>query len=75
MRSSARFATRFPATPARSLSVDTAILIVAGAVYLGMLLGGIPGLALDRTGVAGQPVRLAGPVRRGAKWRRPRGCC
>ena len=32
--------------------MDTAILIVAGAVYLGMLLGEIPGLALDRTGVA-----------------------
>ncbi len=28
------------------------MLIIAGAVYLGMLLGEIPGLALDRTGVA-----------------------
>ena len=42
----------FPAAPARFLPVDTAILIVAGALYLGMLLGEIPGLALDRTGVA-----------------------
>jgi hypothetical protein len=43
----------FPATPARSLPVATAILLVASAVYLGMLLGEIPGLALDRTAVAG----------------------
>jgi Na+/H+ antiporter NhaD/arsenite permease-like protein len=32
--------------------VDTTVLLIAGAVYLGMLLGEIPGLALDRTGVA-----------------------
>src|SRR5690606_25614031 len=32
--------------------MDSAILVVFGLVYLGMLLGGIPGLALDRTGVA-----------------------
>ena len=32
--------------------MDTTVLLVAGAVYLGMLLGEIPGLALDRTGVA-----------------------
>jgi Na+/H+ antiporter NhaD/arsenite permease-like protein len=32
--------------------VDTTILLIAGAVYVGMLLGEIPGLALDRTGVA-----------------------
>ncbi len=42
----------FPAAPAGFSPVDTAILIVAGAVYLGMLLGEIPGLALDRRGVA-----------------------
>jgi len=32
--------------------VDTTLLVIAGAVYAGMLLGEIPGLALDRTGVA-----------------------
>jgi Na+/H+ antiporter NhaD/arsenite permease-like protein len=32
--------------------VDTIVLAVFGLVYLGMLLGEIPGLALDRTGVA-----------------------
>jgi len=32
--------------------VDATLLVIAGAVYLGMLLGEIPGLALDRTGVA-----------------------
>jgi Na+/H+ antiporter NhaD/arsenite permease-like protein len=32
--------------------VDTTILVVFAAVYLGMLLGEIPGLALDRAGVA-----------------------
>jgi len=32
--------------------VDTTLLVIAGAVYIGMLLGEIPGLALDRTGVA-----------------------
>jgi Na+/H+ antiporter NhaD/arsenite permease-like protein len=31
---------------------DTIVLVVFGVVYLGMLLGEIPGLALDRTGVA-----------------------
>ena len=33
-------------------TVDTIVLAVFGLVYLGMLLGEIPGLALDRTGVA-----------------------
>jgi hypothetical protein len=56
----------FPATPARFLPVDTAILIVAGAVCLGMLPGEIPGLALAAANAG---------VGRGAKWRRPRGCC
>ena len=32
--------------------MDTIVLAVFGLVYLGMLLGEIPGLALDRTGVA-----------------------
>ena len=32
--------------------MDTAVLIVFAAVYAGMLLGEIPGLALDRAGVA-----------------------
>jgi Na+/H+ antiporter NhaD/arsenite permease-like protein len=32
--------------------VDTLVLVVFGVVYLGMLLGELPGLALDRTGVA-----------------------
>ncbi len=32
--------------------VDTTVLVVFAAVYLGMLLGEIPGLALDRAGVA-----------------------
>jgi Na+/H+ antiporter NhaD/arsenite permease-like protein len=32
--------------------VDTWVVLVFGFVYLGMLLGEIPGLALDRTGVA-----------------------
>jgi Na+/H+ antiporter NhaD/arsenite permease-like protein len=32
--------------------VDTIVLVVFVVVYLGMLLGEIPGLALDRTGVA-----------------------
>jgi Na+/H+ antiporter NhaD/arsenite permease-like protein len=32
--------------------VDTLVLVVFLVVYLGMLLGEIPGLALDRTGVA-----------------------
>jgi len=32
--------------------MDTTILVVFIAVYVGMILGGIPGLALDRAGVA-----------------------
>lgn len=32
--------------------MDTTVLLVFGAVYAGMLLGEIPGLALDRAGVA-----------------------
>lgn len=32
--------------------MDTTVLVVFAAVYLGMLLGEIPGLALDRAGVA-----------------------
>lgn len=32
--------------------MDTIILLIFGFVYLGMILGEIPGLALDRTGVA-----------------------
>ena len=32
--------------------MSTAVLIIFGLVYLGMVLGEIPGLALDRTGVA-----------------------
>jgi Na+/H+ antiporter NhaD/arsenite permease-like protein len=32
--------------------MDTATLAIFGLVYLGMILGEIPGLALDRTGVA-----------------------
>jgi Na+/H+ antiporter NhaD/arsenite permease-like protein len=32
--------------------VDVLTLIVFGVVYLGMILGGIPGLSLDRTGIA-----------------------
>jgi hypothetical protein len=31
---------------------DTVVLVVFAVVHLGMLLGEIPGLALDRTGVA-----------------------
>jgi len=48
------------------------ILLVFGFVYLGMILGGIPGLALDRTGVAllGAIVLLAGgAVTPEAAWR------
>ena len=37
--------------------METLVLIVFGVVYLGMILGEIPGLALDRTGIA-----LAGAV-------------
>src|SRR5262245_12652974 len=32
--------------------METAILVIFGLVYLGMILGELPGLALDRTGVA-----------------------
>ena len=32
--------------------MSTAVLVIFGLVYLGMVLGEIPGLALDRTGVA-----------------------
>ncbi|MBL8858461.1 MAG: anion transporter [Planctomycetes bacterium] len=32
--------------------METTVLVVFGLVYLGMLLGGLPGLALDRTGIA-----------------------
>ena len=32
--------------------VETAILVIFGLVYLGMILGELPGLALDRTGVS-----------------------
>jgi Na+/H+ antiporter NhaD/arsenite permease-like protein len=32
--------------------MDTVVLAIFGLVYLGMMLGEIPGLALDRTGVA-----------------------
>lgn len=32
--------------------MDSTVLVIFAAVYLGMLLGGIPGLALDRAGVA-----------------------
>ena len=32
--------------------MNTAVLVIFGFVYLGMILGRIPGLAIDRTGVA-----------------------
>jgi Na+/H+ antiporter NhaD/arsenite permease-like protein len=32
--------------------MDTTVWVIFGLVYLGMILGGLPGLALDRTGVA-----------------------
>ena len=32
--------------------MNTAILVIFGLVYIGMILGELPGLALDRTGVA-----------------------
>ena len=32
--------------------MNTAVLVIFAVVYVGMVLGGIPGLALDRTGVA-----------------------
>lgn len=32
--------------------MDTAVLLVFAFVYLGMILGGLPGWALDRTGIA-----------------------
>jgi len=37
--------------------VDTTVLLVFVLVYLGMVLGGLPGLAIDRTGIA-----LAGAI-------------
>jgi hypothetical protein len=33
-------------------TVDTTVLVIFAFVYVGMVLGEIPGLALDRTGVA-----------------------
>jgi Na+/H+ antiporter NhaD/arsenite permease-like protein len=35
-----------------ALGTDTAVLVVFGVVYLGMFLGGLPALKIDRTGVA-----------------------
>jgi Na+/H+ antiporter NhaD/arsenite permease-like protein len=35
-----------------ALNTDTAVLAVFGVVYLGMFLGGLPALRMDRTGVA-----------------------
>jgi Na+/H+ antiporter NhaD/arsenite permease-like protein len=35
-----------------ALGTDTAVLVVFGVVYLGMFLGGLPSLKLDRSGVA-----------------------
>lgn len=32
--------------------MDTTVLLVFALVYLGMVLGGLPGLAIDRTGIA-----------------------
>ena len=32
--------------------MESAVYAIFGVVYLGMILGGLPGLALDRTGVA-----------------------
>lgn len=32
--------------------MDITVLVIFGGVYLGMILGGLPGLAIDRTGVA-----------------------
>ncbi len=43
--------------------MDAVVLGVFGVVYLGMLLGEIPGLALDRTGVA-----LLGALALAAGW-------
>ena len=34
------------------MSTDLVVLVVFAFVYAGMILGRIPGLALDRTGVA-----------------------
>ena len=36
--------------------METTVLLVFGVVYLGMILGGLPFLQLDRTGI---PVTLA----------------
>ena len=36
--------------------METIILLIFGVVYLGMILGGLPFLQLDRTGI---PVTLA----------------
>src|SRR4026207_1146551 len=33
-------------------SMETTILLIFGVVYLGMILGGLPFLSLDRTGIA-----------------------
>jgi Na+/H+ antiporter NhaD/arsenite permease-like protein len=52
--------------------MDAAILIVFAFVYLGMILGEIPGLALDRTGVAllgAIALVAAGRVSPEAAWR------
>jgi len=46
-RQGCRTATQYLGTP-----VDKTVLLVFAAVYAGMLLGGLPGLALDRAGVA-----------------------
>jgi len=35
-----------------ALGTDTAVLVVFGVVYLGMFLGGLPAVKIDRTGVA-----------------------
>jgi Na+/H+ antiporter NhaD/arsenite permease-like protein len=45
---------RPPGSPFRSISppMDPIVLLVFALVYLGMILGGLPGLALDRTGLA-----------------------
>ncbi len=51
--------------------MDTLILVVFTVVYLGMVLGGLPGLALDRTGIAllGAIVLVAaGAVEPNAAW-------
>jgi Na+/H+ antiporter NhaD/arsenite permease-like protein len=62
--------------------METLVLIVFGVVYLGMILGEIPGLALDRTGIAllGAIVLIAtGCVEPEEAWQRstcrPSDCC